>query len=102
MFRLRLRGLAPALGSEQETLAHQFLQATGFLGSDSPRLAERQRAVVDAVRSVVLPLEDIVAARIARIRALGQVDEERYEGDIVHLKARIPEHAREEFSRFTR
>jgi hypothetical protein len=28
------------------------------------------------------------------------VDEERYEGDIVHLKARIPDHAREEFSKF--
>ena len=41
-------------------------------------------------------------ATLARIRALGQVDEERYEGDIVHLKARIPEHAREEFSEFTR
>ena len=46
MFRLRLRGLAPAPGSEQGALAHQFLQAIGFLGSDSPRLAERQRAVV--------------------------------------------------------
>ena len=46
MLRLRLRGLAPALGREQGALAHQFLQATGFLGSDSPRLAERQRAVV--------------------------------------------------------
>ena len=41
-------------------------------------------------------------ATLARIRALGQVDEECYKGDIVHLKARIPEHAREEFSRFTR
>ena len=41
-------------------------------------------------------------ATLARIRALGQVDEERYEGDIVHLKARIPEHARDEFSGFTR
>ena len=39
-------------------------------------------------------------ATLARIRALGQVDEERYEGDIVHLKARIPDHAREEFARF--
>jgi len=39
-------------------------------------------------------------ATLARIRALGQVDEERYEGDIVHLKARIPDHAREEFSKF--
>ncbi len=46
MFRLILRGLAPAPGSEQGALAHQFLQAIGFLGSDSPRLAERQRAVV--------------------------------------------------------
>ena len=41
-------------------------------------------------------------ATLARIRALGQVDEERYEGDTVHLKARIPEHAQAEFARFTR
>ncbi len=41
-------------------------------------------------------------ATLARIRALGQVDEERYEGDTVHLKARIPDHARAEFTRFTR
>jgi 50S ribosomal subunit-associated GTPase HflX len=41
-------------------------------------------------------------ATLARIRALGQVDEERYEGDIVHIKARIPDHAREEFSKFTK
>jgi small GTP-binding protein len=41
-------------------------------------------------------------ATLARIRALGQVDEERYEGDIVHLKARIPDHARAEFARFQR
>ena len=39
-------------------------------------------------------------ATLARIRALGQVDEERYEGDTVHLKARIPDHARAEFARF--
>jgi predicted transcriptional regulator len=46
VFRLRLRSLAPAPGSERDALASQFLQATGFLGSDSPRLAERQRALV--------------------------------------------------------
>ena len=46
-----------------------------------------------------IPASD--GATLARIRALGQVDEEHYEGDIVHLKARIPEHAREEFARFT-
>ena len=46
MFRLRLRSLAPAPGSERDALASQFLGAIGFLGSDSPRHAERQRALV--------------------------------------------------------
>jgi len=35
---------------------------------------------------------------LARIRAIGQVDEEHYEGNQVHLKARIPPHLREEFA----
>lgn len=37
---------------------------------------------------------------IARIRAVGQIDEEYYEGDRVHLKARIPAHLREEFGKY--
>ncbi|MEC8928851.1 MAG: GTPase HflX [Verrucomicrobiota bacterium] len=35
---------------------------------------------------------------LARIRSIGQVDEEHYEGNQVHLKARIPPHLREEFA----
>ena len=35
---------------------------------------------------------------LARIRAIGQVDEEHYEGNHVHLKARIPHHLRQEFA----
>ena len=35
---------------------------------------------------------------LARIRAIGQVDEEHYEGNQVHFKARIPPHLREEFA----
>jgi hypothetical protein len=31
---------------------------------------------------------------------VGQVDEEYYEGDLVHLKARIPPHLRDEFERY--
>ena len=37
---------------------------------------------------------------IARLRAVGQIDEEYYEGDLVHLKARIPPHLRKEFERY--
>ena len=37
---------------------------------------------------------------IARLRAVGQIDEEYYEGDLVHLKARIPPHLRNEFERY--
>ena len=37
---------------------------------------------------------------IARLRAVGQIDEEYYEGDLVHLKVRIPPHLRDEFERY--
>jgi len=37
---------------------------------------------------------------IARLRAVGQVDEEYYEGDVVHLKARIPPHLHNGFARY--
>ncbi len=37
---------------------------------------------------------------IASLRAVGQIDEEYYEGDLVHLKARIPPHLRDEFERY--
>ena len=46
MFRLRLRPLPPHEGEARETLAGRFLQAIGFLGSDNPRLAQRQRATI--------------------------------------------------------
>ena len=36
----------------------------------------------------------------ARVRALGQIDEERYEDEWVHLRARIPAHAQAEFAEF--
>tara|TARA_Y100000588_G_scaffold171271_2_gene185170 strand:+ start:7008 stop:8285 length:1278 start_codon:yes stop_codon:yes gene_type:complete len=39
---------------------------------------------------------------LARLRAIGQVDEEHYEANQVHLKARIPPHLREEFAPYIR
>ena len=45
-----------------------------------------------------IPVTD--GASIARVRAIGQVDEENYVGDSVHLKARIPPQARGEFTQF--
>ena len=39
---------------------------------------------------------------LARIRAIGQVDEEHYESNQVHLKARIPPHLRQEFAKYIR
>ena len=45
-----------------------------------------------------IPVTD--GATIARVRAIGQVDEEQYVGDTVHLKARIPPQARGEFTQF--
>ena len=41
-------------------------------------------------------------ATIARVRAIGQVDEERYLDDMIHLKVRIPPYARGEFVKFER
>ena len=45
-----------------------------------------------------IPVTD--GAMIARVRAIGQVDEEHYLDDMIHLKARIPPQARAEFARF--
>ena len=45
-----------------------------------------------------IPVTD--GATIARVRAIGQVDEENYERDTVHLKAHIPPQARGEFTQF--
>ena len=39
-------------------------------------------------------------AAIARIKAVGQVDEELYEEEWVHIQARIPEHHQAEFVRY--
>jgi GTP-binding protein HflX len=47
---------------------------------------------------LTLPASD--GAVMARIRTVGEVVEEHYEGDQVHLRARIPPHARAEFARF--
>ncbi len=45
-----------------------------------------------------IPVTD--GATIARVHAIGQVNEEHYQGDKVHLKVRIPPQARAEFARF--
>ena len=47
---------------------------------------------------LTLPASDGAVA--ARIRAVGEVVEESYEGEQVHLRARIPPHARAEFERY--
>jgi len=39
-------------------------------------------------------------AAIARVKAVGQVDEELYEEEWVHIQARIPEHHQAEFMRY--
>jgi GTP-binding protein HflX len=47
---------------------------------------------------LTLPASD--GAAQARLRTVGEVVEENYEGELVHLRARIPPHARAEFERF--
>jgi len=47
---------------------------------------------------LTLPASD--GAAMARVRTVGEVVEESYEGELVHLRARIPPHARAEFARF--
>jgi len=39
-------------------------------------------------------------AAIARIKAVGQVDEEHYEEEWIHIQARIPQHHQAEFARY--
>jgi len=82
----------------------EYPHAVGVSAKTGEGLDELQAELGMMLRPVRSCLELQVpasdGATLARIRALGQVDEERYEGDIVHLKARIPDHAREEFSKF--
>lgn len=47
-----------------------------------------------------IPVTD--GATIARVRAIGQVDEEQYLDDMIHLKVRVPPCARGEFAKFER
>ena len=47
---------------------------------------------------LTLPASD--GAAMARVRSVGEVVEDSYEGELVHLRARIPPHACAEFARF--
>ena len=74
----------------------------------SARTGEGLEELMAELGTMLRPIRQCLHLRIpaangaaqARVRALGQIDEEHYEGEWVHLHARIPAHAQAEFEAF--
>ena len=74
----------------------------------SARTGEGMEELMAELGTMLRPIRQCLHLRIpaangaaqARVRALGQIDEEQYEGEWVHLYARIPAHAQAEFEAF--
>ena len=74
----------------------------------SARTGEGLEELMAELGTMLRPIRQCLHLRIptangaaqARVRALGQIDEERYEGEWVHLRARIPAYAEAEFAEF--
>ena len=74
----------------------------------SARTGEGLEELMAELGTMLRPIRQCLHLRIptangaaqARVRALGQIDEERYEDEWVHLRARIPAHAEAEFAEF--
>ena len=74
----------------------------------SARTGEGMEELMAELGTMLRPIRQCLHLRIpaangaaqARVRALGQIDEEHYEGEWVHLYARIPAHAQAEFEAF--
>lgn len=74
----------------------------------SARTGEGMEELMAELGTMLRPIRKCLHLRIpaangaaqARVRALGQIDEEHYEGEWVHLYARIPAHAQAEFEAF--
>lgn len=75
------------------------VSATKKQGLDA--LMDKLGTMLRPIRSqleLAIPQSDGQA--IARVHAIGQIDEENYEGNNVLFKARIPPHLREEFAKY--
>jgi len=74
----------------------------------SARTGEGMEELMAELGTMLRPIRQCLHLRIpaangaaqARVRALGQIDKEHYEGEWVHLYARIPAHAKAEFEAF--
>ena len=74
----------------------------------SARTGEGLEELMAELGTMLRPIRQCLHLRIptangaaqARVRALGQIDEERYEDEWVHLRARIPAYAEAEFAEF--
>ena len=84
----------PAFGPMLETVSAKTGAGMGELKAELGAMLRPRRVWMD----LTLPASD--GAAMARVRTVGEVVEESYEGEVVHLRARIPPHARGEFARF--
>ena len=76
----------------------------------SAKTGEGLEALTDELGTMLRPIRSHLRLTIpqsngqalARLRAVGQIDEEYYEANDVHLTARIPPHMRDQFEQFIR
>jgi GTP-binding protein HflX len=76
----------------------------------SAKTGEGLEALMDELGTMLRPIRSHLRLTIpqsngqalARLRAVGQIDEEYYEANDVHLTARIPPHMRDQFEQFIR
>jgi GTP-binding protein HflX len=76
----------------------------------SAKTGEGLEALMDELGTMLRPIRSHLRLTIpqsngqvlARLRAVGQIDEEYYEDNDVHLTARIPPHMRDQFEQFIR
>jgi len=86
----------------------QWLREYDHAVAVSARTGEGMEELMAELGTMLRPIRQCQHLRIpvangaaqARVRALGQIDEEHYEGEWVHLYARIPAHAQAEFEAF--
>ena len=86
----------------------QWLREYDHAVAVSARTGEGLEELMAELGTMLRPIRQCLHLRIptangaaqARVRALGQIDEERYEDEWVHLRARIPAHAEAEFAEF--
>ena len=88
-------------GESLDRVLEQYPSAVGISakeGTGVPALMEELSSLLRPIRDFVeLRVPHEAAAVIARLHAMGQVVERRYDGDTVRLKVRLPPHLRREF-----